>query len=464
MLYENTTVIGSWTNVYGMASLSEQYNGRIVNNVTMAMPHPGVIAAAMDPLNRLEQPPDPGDPDGDDIQLPGGYYIQASVPSPVVNVLCAELTVEEMTPMIYSQWPSEYLNDIQPSTTNWPEDFDLTMPSSQKVTAVDDLFGFEEINVHPIFPKWPLPNNTVFNSTGSPGRQSVYLLATSPQNISTLCSIRAALSSNCSTGYRSRMGSGSLWSSCEVEDDTLAYHRSNSASLNGIWSADWVDVTHDWGLSLALNDGIMDGMSANAHLLTQFIPTSNVLDPSLPSISEALAVLAGNALLLSAMDSPFDYGGNHYGGPLAKPDPGYQTFNASVRQRYYASGAPQSWQQFFFVVLILVFAINIFCLSYFLRHGGHVTDYLEPQNLFCLSLLSHPNNVLAGACGGGPDRKHFNTKWNIKLNEERGHLSIESYDDENRKRWSRWTLEHHLSASDVAAMYYKIRGKPTSML
>lgn len=48
MLYDNTTVFGSWTNVYQMASLSEQYDNRIVNNVTIAMPHPGIVAAAIE--------------------------------------------------------------------------------------------------------------------------------------------------------------------------------------------------------------------------------------------------------------------------------------------------------------------------------------------------------------------------------------------------------------------------------
>lgn len=57
MLYDNTTLKGSWTNVQNMTLLSEQYQ-RIVNNVTMAMPHAGVVAAAMDPINGIIQPSD----------------------------------------------------------------------------------------------------------------------------------------------------------------------------------------------------------------------------------------------------------------------------------------------------------------------------------------------------------------------------------------------------------------------
>ena len=57
MLYDNTTLKGSWINVQNMTNLSEQYQ-RIVNNVTMAMPHAGVVAAAMDPINGIIQPSD----------------------------------------------------------------------------------------------------------------------------------------------------------------------------------------------------------------------------------------------------------------------------------------------------------------------------------------------------------------------------------------------------------------------
>lgn len=57
MLYDNTTLKGSWTNVQNMSVLSEQFQ-RIVNNVSMAMPHVGIVAAAMDPVNGIIQPSD----------------------------------------------------------------------------------------------------------------------------------------------------------------------------------------------------------------------------------------------------------------------------------------------------------------------------------------------------------------------------------------------------------------------
>lgn len=57
MLYGNTTIEGSWMNVQDMAADSKSF-GRIINNVTMAMPHAGVLAAARDPSNNIIQPMD----------------------------------------------------------------------------------------------------------------------------------------------------------------------------------------------------------------------------------------------------------------------------------------------------------------------------------------------------------------------------------------------------------------------
>lgn len=55
MLYDNTTVEGSWISVRDMATDSKKF-GRIINNITMAMPHAGVSAAARDPSNNIIQP------------------------------------------------------------------------------------------------------------------------------------------------------------------------------------------------------------------------------------------------------------------------------------------------------------------------------------------------------------------------------------------------------------------------
>ena len=61
MLYDNTTVEGTWlsTEKNNMTTLSGDFR-RKVNNVTMAMPHSGVVAAAKDARNSIAQPQDLG--------------------------------------------------------------------------------------------------------------------------------------------------------------------------------------------------------------------------------------------------------------------------------------------------------------------------------------------------------------------------------------------------------------------
>lgn len=57
MLYDNTTVQGSWISNVDIRNLSQKYS-RVVTNVTMAMPHAGVFAAMRDPVNNIMQPQD----------------------------------------------------------------------------------------------------------------------------------------------------------------------------------------------------------------------------------------------------------------------------------------------------------------------------------------------------------------------------------------------------------------------
>lgn len=58
LLYDNTTVSGSWINQENMTETSLKFNGRIINNISLAMPHAGIFAAARDPINSIMQPQD----------------------------------------------------------------------------------------------------------------------------------------------------------------------------------------------------------------------------------------------------------------------------------------------------------------------------------------------------------------------------------------------------------------------
>jgi hypothetical protein len=52
---ETVLVNASWIEVIDTAQKSQEFN-RTINNVTLAMPHAGVVAAGFDPINRILQP------------------------------------------------------------------------------------------------------------------------------------------------------------------------------------------------------------------------------------------------------------------------------------------------------------------------------------------------------------------------------------------------------------------------
>jgi len=93
VLYDNTTINGQWiTPSQENITQDSSRHGRLVENVTMAMPHAGIFKAVRDPANRILQP--------DDLQGAGEYVVQASLPAPIVNILCVGLSAEEMSPMV----------------------------------------------------------------------------------------------------------------------------------------------------------------------------------------------------------------------------------------------------------------------------------------------------------------------------------------------------------------------------
>lgn len=306
-----------------------------------------------------------------------------------------------------------------------PQGFDLTVPSTLYSTVVDDLFGFDEVQAHPIFPNFPRPYNTVFNYSNTWGQESVYLLATSATEMYTMCSMRVTQTTGCSTEYNASVSGGSLTSNCDP-DNPAAYIKSQPEAPDSAPAPNWVSVASVWGPAISLGDGIMSGDSANARLLTQLIPISRSLDPSLPSISEALAILAGCTLVLSAQDSPFIHFWNYSASVPTLTDPQYQAFNATLRTREYMSGGQYPWQGIFYIVLVVVFFTNVFCLIYFVVSGSHLRDFMEPQNMFPLSLNSPPSAVFDGSCGGSLNKEQFKAVWRIMHDAEREHLYFES--------------------------------------
>ncbi|KAL8825639.1 MAG: hypothetical protein Q9191_004288 [Dirinaria sp. TL-2023a] len=404
ILYDNTTVNGSWIAGHDMVKVSRQH-GRIINNVTLAFPHSGIVAASQDAKNRILQP--------SDLSGMGQFTLKAEIPSPAINVLCASMLHDELKPLVYSLWPGR--NESLITSSNWPNKTDKALHERWgNRTAVDDIFGLGEYynRSTPIFPKVPAGSNTVVNHSAA-FTDSVYILATSLDSSYMMCSFRASLIGNCSTHYRASMTGGDLSSNCKDAPDTPSF----------VPSKDWASVATAWILALGLNEGINNGNASLASTLTYLIPKNASLDPAIPSIAEALAALAGTTLLLSAVDSQLTTDWNFSTPSLTTPV--YQGFHACLQMYEYQSGyGDHLWQLGFFVILFATFALNCYCLFYLAIKGRFVTDMTEFQNMFTLAVNSPPSKSLDGALERGLNKEQYRNKWSMKTSDDQ-HVYIE---------------------------------------
>ena len=371
--------------------------------------------------------------------------------------------------MDYTQWPM--YNDTPVNMTFWPDRYHVPeIPNWLNKTTVDDVFGFgEKYNLnrrHPVFPKLPLPYNTVLNTTKGVYVDSMYLLVASPQPLPEttymLCSIRGSQTPNCSTEYQASMRGGLLKSRCDPTMDNLAYIHSNHTVGPAVWSGDYINVASSWATSLSLNAGTLDANASNARILSHLIPGKNILPPALPSIAEAIAVLAGCTLVMSSLDSPFVHFWNYSNTVLKIPQ--YQSFNAVLTTQDFSSGGTERWQNVFYIVLGGIFATNILCLYCLSRYEGLVTDFIEPQNLFGLSLNSPPSRTLNEKYDGKPSEEQLQTSWHIKMEKERELLYIEEGEPRHRKKHTPQPPEYEMDSSPVVNMYSKLATKRTSIL
>ncbi|GAB1740774.1 hypothetical protein NU219Hw_g5858t2 [Hortaea werneckii] len=443
LLNDNTTISAPWVEQTNVTQLYKD-TGFVVNNVSMALPHPSVIGAALSDKS-IMQPAELGGL--------GSYHIRASVISPVVHVLCVTMDEEMLKPFVYEKWDNA---TIPVDTGSWPQQLAYTDPYLGG-TDFDEIFqwgpNYGLYKYPPVFSKLPIDYNTIMNDTnGMPyGRDSIYILgkggdidsAGSPTNKDNfaLCQLKVSQTPYCSTHYNASSTGGTLEAICtdptEPSPDRLQYIKSSpdAPSGNDTLVLDWVNIASEWGRSLALNTGIVNANGSNARLLTQLIlpspsssPTSSSvgasasLNPALPSIAEALAVMAGCTLVVSALDAPFVPFWN-YTLPTLVPGQ-YQYFNASIRAQQYASGGTVPYQKAFHLVLMLTCLMNAMVLAYFCLHRDWYTDFSEPCNLFSLAVNSPPSRQLAGSCGGGPAGKEFKVSW--KVNVEGEHVFLES--------------------------------------
>lgn len=444
LLYDNTTMSSSWvlTEYSNVTALQEKYS-RIVNNVTLAMPHPGVYAAATNPINGILQP--------DDLAGVGEYAIRAGVVSPALNVMCINVDRNELKPLVYVSWPTANtytLPDTGPQVVgnkNWENDVPTWYTKDGKPeylnrTVVDDIFrwGPKYGRVPPVFQAYPNDYNTVTNSTKAANGTAFYVLAKNPAMANyTLCELRSFVSPACSTQFNiSGTAGASMRAHCEDPNDPDAYHRivERDPGFKGDWptaSTDWKWIAQQWGLSMALNGGISYSNASIGRILTQLALKEAKLSPIAPSMAEALAVYASSTLVISSIDTPFRHYWQYNKPALGAPG-ALDPFHSSIITQQYTSGHINSWQRIFHVVLVLIFIINVCCLVLVLLRAEQVTDYTEPQNLFALAINSPPSAQLKGSCGGGPQRRDLVVPWRVEYAGGSNHYFFE---EANERPW-----------------------------
>ncbi|KAK5105095.1 hypothetical protein LTS08_001369 [Lithohypha guttulata] len=424
ILFENTTVTGQWINdLYGDIERQSKQYGRLVQNVTMAMPHANVYHAARDQMNRILQP--------DDLSGSGEYFLQAAVPAPALNVLCVGADDWEVNLLV---------GNASHHPENWPVE-----------TPFDEFFNWKQEDPAkvggqwaPWFGKLPIVYNTVVNHTVNWGSEWIYLLGKpdqatiGPTNNYTICGIRSYQHLDCSTSLWETKSGGQLSVHCGNNNTRVwkKYSETKNASEpqaqppSTVDSRNWKDVGMEWINSLSLGQGISDGNASIARFLTQSISkytndTGTKLSPVFPSIAEGICLLGGYTLLMSSDVAPFV----HYwtGASDLAPifDPSQAgAFEALLSYKDYSSGYDANWKGVFYIILISVLVLNVFCtatLLWYFIHYGEVTDYTEPQNLFALAINSPKSSMLAGACGGGPSGEVLGKKWCVEMSRAADH-------------------------------------------
>ncbi|KAI2625094.1 hypothetical protein GGR54DRAFT_629506 [Hypoxylon sp. NC1633] len=428
-LFDNTTMVSSWIETeFSDPQSSFTEHSRIINNVTLAMPHAGVYSAATDPHNDILQP--------DDLAGVGEYSIRASVVSPVVNVMCVNMGRDELAPLVYTRWPNartertevpdqrigvdDWFNDVPPPTDNeW-----------LNKTAADDVFRWGRAYKRrpPVFPMYPINYNMITNTTVA-NSDSVYTLAKSGDiDDFTVCQLRSWVTPKCSTEFDVSGISGSnMRAHCEDPSDPHSYFA--ASGNDDIYdlpypTVDWRNVADEWRLSMDLNGGVQNNNASNARILAHMILQHPALDTLLPSMAEALAVLASSTLITGSLGSTYRARWNYTSMQLYPSV--YEPFKVSMRTQQYTSSHTSPWQGIFYPVLGLVLVINIACLAYMLPfRRGLVSDYTEPQNLFAVAVNSPPSAALAGSCGHGPDSAEMVVPWRVGYSAAANHYFFE---------------------------------------
>ncbi|KHN95232.1 uncharacterized protein MAM_06943 [Metarhizium album ARSEF 1941] len=428
LLDGNKSMLASWIETRStQRNVTAMYerHGRIIDNVTMALPHPGVYKAVGLPSNNM-----PHVRENSFAQV----VVNARVVSPSLNVMCVNMKKEELRPLVYTSWPySKNVKSRAPGLMVPADGWALRSPpwgedgkegSVPNKTVVDDIFrwGPKYGRTPPMIAAYPPPLNVVSNLTIR-GADAVYILAKHPDIADyTLCEARSWLSTLCSTeAVISGASTSYLRSVCEGDANTFAY--------SGVSPGSDV-IASNWSTSMDMNGGLHVSNASNGRILSQLILREPTLSPYLPSIAEALSAYMASTLVMASIDSPFQRGWDYPNKML--DEPGTQQFFAQILTTQYAAGHTEEWQKVWYCVLFIVPALSLFCVLYMWYNGGVVTDFTEPKTLFALALNSPPSVQIHGSCGSGPTGRDLVVPWRVSYEPELKHFYFE---EANNRPW-----------------------------
>ncbi|TVY41608.1 hypothetical protein LSUB1_G002181 [Lachnellula subtilissima] len=417
-IFTDTMVEGNWVQ-RSSSDISANFAkyGRIVNNITLSMPHPVVFYSA-----RVEFPKTVRGTGS------GEHTIRASVLSPTSNTLCVNMQKSEIAPLVYVDWPHARFNTSdtghKSAASDWFKDVpaNISLQSNISQTYVEDIFRWGSVYNRrpPVFPQWPIDSNSIYNIS-VPKSDSIYLLLKSPNTTDyTVCQMYGLMSQNCSTKHTQKVGTRTLNSDCDGTPPSFG-----NTIAPGIFhpkpSTDFRDVLGAWATAVGLNGGMVSSNSSLIHTLSQLVVTnsnsSNNLpsfNTTLPSLSEGLAALSNSMLMKASINASFD-NTTIKNAPIA---PTFLPYNVIVQTQQYRSGPPARWQGILYPILIIMFAANWYCLAYFIREMGLVVDFLEPHNLFSAAIDS-PSESKRKAPTEGPVGCHSDVAWLLRRDHHR---------------------------------------------
>ncbi|KAI8676270.1 hypothetical protein NCS56_00514400 [Fusarium sp. Ph1] len=429
LLHDNVTIEATRvdTEFSDVVALYERW-GRIVDNVTVSIPHPGVWSASRFPENKILQP--------EDLSNAGGFSIKAAVVSPTLNTLCVNLDEDELTPLVYKEFPHSENDGLEA----WAE---KEISAWDNSTVVDDVFrwGTKYGRRRPVFEYLPKMASILYHRTNSLFEgipDAGYLVSRygSPEAKYTICQMRSWLSTDCSTHLEvSAVGQPIMRAHCGDDGDVYRYDPSIYNSSDRIEVPQlWPFMLDIWRTAVALEQPSDTKLFGIPLMIVAGTLTTPKLSFGIPTTSEYLSLFLLSTLSLAAVDTQLRHTWNHGLGKdfdiTDETSFGYyfdttETFRAVVRSQQYTSGHTESWQRFLYLVLGITFALNFLSLGYLISFSGMISDITEPQNHFYLAMSSSPCSRVDGSYPDQLDKQHLKVPWRVTQSSVGGEYQFE---------------------------------------